>query len=205
MWNFYQTCSVTLCGQGHVPYIIFILAILGLFLSDSWIFSHIYSFISHTHTHTYTFLTYRHILLYFIILTFQSHYWVISRWFQPKTENQCLAYLYMLFTMLTYCIACCCSVAKLCLTPCNPMDYSTSGFLIFHCLPKFSQTHVHWVSDAIQPSHSCPLLPASLSALNLFQHQSLFQWVGSSYEMTKVLELQLQHQTFQWIFRVNFL
>ena len=130
---------------------------------------------THTHTHTYTFLTYRHVLLYFIILTFQSHYWVISRWFQPKTENQCLAYLYMLLTMLTYCIACCCSVAKLCLTPCDPMDYSASGFLIFHCLPKFSQTHVHWVSDAIQPSH--PLWPLSPPAISFYQHQGLFQWV----------------------------
>ena len=164
----------------------FILAILGLFLLDSWIFSHIYFFISHPpHTHTHTFLTYRHILLYFIILTFQSHYWVISRWFQPKTENQCLAYLYMLLAMLTYCIACCCSVTKLCPTPCNLVDCSTSGFLVFHCLPKFSQTQVHWVNNAIQPSHSLSTVTHFSSCPQSFQHQSLFQWVGSSYEMAK--------------------
>ena len=65
-----------------------------------------------------------------------------------------------------------------------------------------AQAHVHWVSDAIQPSHS---LSPSSSALNLSQHQGLFQWVSSSHQMAKVLELQLQHQSFQWIFRTNFL
>ena len=54
---------------------------------------------------------------------------------------------------------CCCSVAKLCLTLCNPMNYSTPGFLVLHYFPNFTQTHVHWVSDAIQPSH--PLLSPS--------------------------------------------
>ena len=66
---------------------------------------------------------------------------------------------------------------------------------------KFVQTHVHWVSDAIQSSH--PLLPASPPTFNLSQHQGLFQWVGSSHQVAKVLELQ--HQSFQWIFRVDFL
>ena len=69
-------------------------------------------------------------------------------------------------------------------------------------LPEFTQTHVHWVSDAIQPSH--PLSSPSPSALNLSQHQGLFQWVSSSDQVTKVLELQLQHQPFQWIFRTDF-
>ena len=63
--------------------------------------------------------------------------------------------------------------------------------------------YVHWVSDAIQPSH--PLLPPSPPAFNLSQHQSLFQWVGSWHQVTKVLELQLQHPSFQWIFRFDFL
>ena len=68
-------------------------------------------------------------------------------------------------------------------------------------LPEFTQTHIHWVGDAIQPSH--PL--SSPPAFNLSQHQSLFQWVNSSHQVTKVLELQLQHQSFQWIFSVDFL
>ena len=62
--------------------------------------------------------------------------------------------------------------------------------------------HVHWIGDAIQPSH--PLLPPTF-AFNLSQHQSLFQWVCSLHQIAKVLELQLQHQSFQWIFRVDFL
>ena len=94
-----------------------------------------------------------------------------------------------------------CSVAKLCLTLCNPMNCSTAGFSVYHCLPEFSQTHVHWVSDAIQPSHS--LLPPSPLALNFSQHQGLFQRVSSSHQVAKVLELQLQ--SFQWIFRADFL
>ena len=65
------------------------------------------------------------------------------------------------------------------------------------------QTHVHWVSDAIQPSS--PLLCPSPPVFNLSQHQGLFQWVGSSHQVAKVLEFQLQHQPFQWIFRTDFL
>ena len=83
------------------------------------------------------------------------------------------------------------------------MDCSTLGTLVPHDLPEFVQSHVHWVSDAIQPFH--PLLLPSLLALNLSQHQGLFQWVGSSHQVAKVLELQLQHQSFQWVFRVDFL
>ena len=67
--------------------------------------------------------------------------------------------------------------------------------------PRFAQIHVHWVSDAIQPS--CPLPSPSLPAFNLSQHQGLFQWVSSLHPVAKVLELQ--HQPFQWIFRVDFL
>ena len=82
------------------------------------------------------------------------------------------------------------------------MDCSMPGFLALPYLPEFTQTHVHWVSDAIQPSH--PLLPPS-PALNLSQHQGLFQWVSSSHQVVQVLELQLQHQSFQWISKVDFL
>ena len=77
--------------------------------------------------------------------------------------------------------------------------WGTPGSLFLHCLLEFAQNHVHWVSDAIQPSHS--LLSSSL-ALNLSQ-QGLFQWVGSLCLVAKVLEPQ--HQSFQWIFRVDFL
>ena len=72
-------------------------------------------------------------------------------------------------------IFCCCSVAKSCLTLCDPMNRSISGLPVHHQLPEFTQTHVHWVDDAIQPSH--PLLSPSTSAFNRSQHQGLFQWV----------------------------
>ena len=97
----------------------------------------------------------------------------------------------------------CCSVVKLCLTLCNSMDCSTPSFPVLHYLPEFAQTHFHWVGDAIQSPH--PLLSPSPPTLNLSQHQSLFKWVSSSHQVAKVLELQLQHQSFQWIFRTDFL
>ena len=81
------------------------------------------------------------------------------------------------------------SVAQLCPTLCDPMNRSTPGLPVHHKLPEFTQTHVHWVSDAIQPSH--PLASPSPPALNPSQHQSLFQWVSSSHEVPKVLEFQL--------------
>ena len=87
-----------------------------------------------------------------------------------------------------------------CVTLCNPMVCRIPGFLIYHQLSELAQTHVHWVGDAIQPSH--PPSSPSPPAFNLSQHQSLFQWVSSSHQIAKVLELQ--HQTFQWIFRVDF-
>ena len=81
------------------------------------------------------------------------------------------------------------------------MDCSMLGFPVFHRLPETVQTHVHWVGDVIQPSRS-PSLP-SLPAINFSQLQSLFQWVSSLCQMVKLLVLQLQYQSFQWIFRVN--
>ena len=77
-----------------------------------------------------------------------------------------------------------------CVRLCDPMDCSTSGFPILHYLPQFPQTHVHWVSDAIQPSPP---------AFDLSQHQGLLKWVSSSHHVAKVLEFQLHHQSFQWI------
>ena len=88
-----------------------------------------------------------------------------------------------------------------CLTLCDPMDCSTPGFPVHHQLPEFTQTHLHWVCDAIQPSHL--LWSPSPPAFNLSQHQGLFKWVSSSHQVTKVLEFQLQHQSFQWIFRTD--
>ena len=72
---------------------------------------------------------------------------------------------------------------------------------VHHQLPEFTQTHVHLVSDAIQPSH--PLSSPSPPAPNPSQHQGLFQWVNSSNEVAKVLEFQLQHQSFQWTPRTD--
>ena len=81
------------------------------------------------------------------------------------------------------------SVAQSCPTLCDPMNRGTPGLPVHHQLPEFTQTHVHRVHDAIQPSH--PLLSPSPPAPNPSQHQSLFQWVNSSHEVAKVLEFQL--------------
>ena len=83
------------------------------------------------------------------------------------------------------------------------MNHSTPGLPVHHKLPQFTQTHVHRVSDAIQPSH--PLSSPSPPALNPSQHQGLFQWVNSLHEVAKVLEFQLRHQSFQWTPRTDLL
>ena len=85
----------------------------------------------------------------------------------------------------------------------DPLDSSMPGFPVYHQLVKLAQTQVQRVSDAIQPFHS--LLSPSHPAFNLPQHQGLFHWVSSSHQVAKVLEFQLQHQSFQWIFRTDFL
>jgi len=95
------------------------------------------------------------------------------------------------------------SVTQTCPTLCNPMNCSTPGLPIHHQLLESTQTHVHRASDAIQPSH--PLSSPSPPVLNLSQHQGLFQWVSSLHEVAKVLEFQLQHQSFQWIPRTDLL
>ena len=95
------------------------------------------------------------------------------------------------------------SVAQSCLTLCDPIDCSRPGLPVNHQLPEFTQTHVHWVNDAIQPSH--PLLSPSPPAVNLSQHQGLFKRVSSSHQVAIVLEFQLQHQSFQWTLRIDFL
>ena len=87
------------------------------------------------------------------------------------------------------------SVAQSCPTLFNPVNSSTPGLPVHHQLPESTQTHTHRVGDAIQPSH--PLSSRSPPAPNPSQHQGLFQWVNFSHEVAKVLEFQLQHQSFQ--------
>ena len=124
-------------------------------------------------------------------------YWVLQyRFFRGHLpvvlQPTCLSFIYIANIQTTnwtpnYMVKLsCCSVALLCPTLCNRMDYSMPGFPVHHQLLEFTQTHVHWVSDAIQPSH--PVTP-SPSALNLFQQQGLFQWVGFLHQVAKVLEL----------------
>ena len=98
------------------------------------------------------------------------------------------------FTVSFMYISCCYSVTKSCPTLCNPMHCSTSGLPDLHHLLEFVQIHAHSVTDAIQPSH--PVVPLSPPAFSLSQHQSLFQWVGSSHQVAWVLEFQLQRQSF---------
>ena len=93
------------------------------------------------------------------------------------------------------------SVTQSCPTLCDPMNHSMPGLPVHHQLPDSTQTHVHWVGDAIQPSH--PLSSPSPPALNLSQHQGLFKWVSPLHQVAKVLELQIQHQSFQWTPRTD--
>ena len=106
---------------------------------------------------------------------------------------QCLFWLQVEFS----------SVNHSCSTLYDPMNCSMPGLPVHHQLPEFTQTHVHMVGDTIQPSH--PLSSPSPPAPNPSQHQGLFQWVNSSREVAKVLEFQLQHQSFQWTPRTDFL
>ena len=85
---------------------------------------------------------------------------------------------------------------------CNPKDCSRPGFPVHYQLPELAQTHVHRVGDAIQPSH--PLLFPSSHAFDLSQHQGLFQSVSSLHQVSKVLELQFQHQSFQNLGLISF-
>ena len=94
------------------------------------------------------------------------------------------------------------SAAQSCSTLCDPMDSSMPGLPVHHQLLGFTQTHIHWVGDANQPFHP---LSSSTPTLNPFQHQGLFKWVSSLHQVAKVLEFQLQHQSFQRTFRTDFL
>jgi len=128
---------------------------------------------------------------------------LIWKLLQLESADLYLSFSSCSFLVSCVVVVCCCSVTQLSPTLCDLMDCSMSGFPVLHHLLELAQTHVHWVVNAIQPSH--PLSSPSLPAFNLSQHQGLFQWVSSSHQVTKVLGLQLQYQSFQWIFRVDFL
>ena len=93
------------------------------------------------------------------------------------------------------------SVARSCLTLCDPMNRSTPGFPVHHQLPESTQTHVHWVGDAIQPSH--PLSSPSPPALNLSQHQDRFQWVSSFHQVTLHIRWLFASALKYWSFSIN--
>ena len=95
------------------------------------------------------------------------------------------------------------SVAQSCPTLSYPMGCIRPDLPVHNQLQELTQTHVHWVGDAIQPSH--PLSSPSPPTFNVVQHQGLFKWVSSLHQVAKVLEFQLQHQSFQWIFRTDLL
>ena len=92
------------------------------------------------------------------------------------------------------------SATQSCPTLCDPMKCSMPDLHVHYQLPELALTHVHWVGDAIQPSH--PLSSPSPPAFNLSQQRGLIWWISSSHQVAKVLEFQLQHQSFQWIFRI---
>ena len=125
---------------------------------------------------------------------------VLTSWKHTTSISEKVSWIWLL---LTFSLFQCSSVAQSCPTRHDPMDCNTPGLPVHHQLPEFTQTHVHWVSNTIQPSH--PLSSPSLPAFNLSQHQGLFKWVSSSPQVAKVLEFQLQHQSFQWIVRTDFL
>ena len=124
-----------------------------------------------------------------------SWYLFAKRFFQRQTTDSMCIFLHFSSVQFS-------SVAQPCLTLCDPKNHSTPGLPVHHQLLEFTQTHAHRVGDAIQPSH--PLSPSS-PAPNPSQHQGLFQWVNPSREVSKVLEFQLQHQSFQWTPRTDFL
>ena len=134
------------------------------------------------------------------LLTYSICHCFSSVWFIQIYKSFCLSALtftsFSPFSQFS-------SVAQSCLTLWDPMDCSTPGFPVHHQLPEPTQTHVHRMGDAIQPSHH--LSSPSPPAFNLSQHQGLFKGFSSLYQVAKVLEFQLQHQYCQWIFRTDFL
>ena len=150
---------------------------------ECWLLVFLYNLHS-LHNLIFSFLTFYFVLEYSQLTTLWNFRWTVKQ--SCWVRHTC----------------CGCSVVKSCPTLCDPMNCSMPGFPVLHHLLEFAQTPVHWVSDTMQPSR--PL--SSLSpAFNRSQHQGLFQWVSSLHQVAKVLELQLQYQSSQQIFRVNFL
>ena len=117
--------------------------------------------------------------LYYLSIFYFTSFWSYVKYLLPSQSVQSLSCVWLF------------------VTPCM------TGFPVHHQLLEHTQTHVHRVSDAIQPFH---LSSPSPPAFNLSQNQGVFQWVSSSHQVPKVLEFQLQHQSFfQWIFRTDFL
>ena len=139
----------------------------------------------------------------YIPLFIAALFTVARTWKQPRcpSTGEWIRKLWYIYTM-EYSVQFS-SVAQRCLTLCDPMHCSTPGFPVHHQLLEFSQTQVRWIGDALQLSH--PLLSPSPSVFNLSQYQGLFQWVSSSYQVAKILRFQLQHHSFQWIFRTDFI
>ena len=134
---------------------------------------------------------------FFLFILFCIYRRIVIKFIMIIIHNLCNSNYYALYLKLHSC----CSVPQPYLTLCDPMGYSTPGLPVPHYLPRFPQVLVHWVSNAIQPSHHLP--PPSPFAFYL--SQCLFYWVTCSHWVAKVLELQLQHQSFQWVIRVDFL
>ena len=125
------------------------------------------------------------------------------RWFPYQKPNKicfALGTIFWVSIFFLYSVQFSCSVMS---NPLKCMNGSTPGLPVHHHLLEFTQTHVHRVGDAIQPSH--PLSSPSLPSLNLSQQQSFFLMSQSSHEVAKVLEFQLQHQSFQWTPRTDLL
>jgi len=99
------------------------------------------------------------------------------------SSTYCISYGHCSHSQALFGCFCCCSVTKLCLTFRDPMDHSMPDLSVPHHLPELAQVHIHWISDAIQPSRS--LLPSSPSAFNLSQHQGLFQWIGRGFQTSQ--------------------
>ena len=131
-----------------------------------------------------------------IYYAYNFHLFLVTRMYAPKSRSLCQFICWCIWGYISY-------VTQSCLTLCDPMNHSMSGLPVHHQLLEFTWTHVHWVGDAIQSSH--PLLSPSPPAFNLSQNHSLFKWVSSSHQVAKVVEFQLQHQSFQWTPRTDFL
>ena len=130
-----------------------------------------------------------HPLQHLLFVDFQrTAIWLV--WGHCQLFNKC--WIYAFYCGMWYKFS---SVAQSCPTLCDPMNCSMPGLPVHHQLLEFTQTHAHRVGDPIQPSH--PLVSPFPPALNPSQHQGLFQWVNSLHEVAKVLEFQLQHQSFQ--------